>query len=138
MHPSNDELAALFVEAAELLAIQGGEPHRARAFRRAARALEQLAEPAPRLVPLGQLARVRGIGEGTIRRIVPSPTPRTLASWPSGSRRGAGSASCSSARAARRNARARCGSPPWIARSSAASTNSAASSSFDGCATAQQ
>lgn len=69
MHPSNDELAALFVEAAELLAIQGGDPHRARAFRRAARALEQLAEPAPRLLPLGQLARVRGIGEGTIRRI---------------------------------------------------------------------
>jgi DNA polymerase (family 10) len=47
----NNALAALLFEASDLLAIVGGDPHRARAFWRAGQALERLPEPtAPMLM----------------------------------------------------------------------------------------
>lgn len=65
----NSELAALFAEMADLLALRGGDPHRVKAFSRAARALEHLPEPAERMLRYGTLEKVPGVGEGTIHRL---------------------------------------------------------------------
>jgi DNA polymerase (family 10) len=67
--PSNQDVAALFYEMADLLEIRGGEAHRVYSFRRTARLLEKLPEPAARLLAWGTLQRKRGIGEGTVRRL---------------------------------------------------------------------
>ncbi len=66
---SNREIGAVFAEMAELLAIQGGEPHRVRAFRQAAKAIEYLPQPAERMLHLGDLQKVQGIGDGTLHRV---------------------------------------------------------------------
>lgn len=49
--------------------IQGGDRYRARAFRRIARVLENLREPAASMIRHGTLGNVPGIGEGAVGRI---------------------------------------------------------------------
>jgi DNA polymerase (family 10) len=66
---SNQEIASVFQEMAELLLIQGGEPHRARAFLRSAKIIEELPAPAVQMIQYGNLQKQRGIGDGTLRRI---------------------------------------------------------------------
>lgn len=67
--PDNASIAALFEEAAELLILGPRDPHRARAFRRAAQVIRMLPEPVAVLARQGRLEKVRGIGEGTTHRI---------------------------------------------------------------------
>ena len=45
------------------------DPHRVRAFRRVAKAVEMLPEPLSQMLAYGRLGRVRGIGEGALARI---------------------------------------------------------------------
>jgi len=66
---SNQEIAAIFQEMADLSQIAGGNPHRIRAFRRTARVLDTLPEPIPVLLGRGGLDRLPGIGEGSVVRI---------------------------------------------------------------------
>lgn len=66
---SNADVAAVFHELAELLRIQGGDRHRAKAFHNVGNILENLAEPIARAVRYGSLARTPGIGDGTIHRV---------------------------------------------------------------------
>lgn len=54
---------------ADLLLLARGDRHRVRAFRRVAKALEMLPEPAERLLRRNELHRVRSIGEGSLHRI---------------------------------------------------------------------
>ncbi|MCP4659467.1 MAG: DNA polymerase/3'-5' exonuclease PolX [bacterium] len=54
---------------AELLAIQGNDPHRSRAFHRVARVIENLPEPIERMLRYGTLRKSPGIGDGTIHRV---------------------------------------------------------------------
>jgi DNA polymerase (family 10) len=54
---------------AELLAIRGGDRHRVRAFHRVARVVANLPESVERMLTLGALAKVPGIGEGTLHRV---------------------------------------------------------------------
>jgi DNA polymerase (family 10) len=65
----NKEIAAIFLEMADLLEIKGGERYRVRAFRRIARVVETLPEPVETMLKHGSLVRVPGIGEGAIARI---------------------------------------------------------------------
>jgi len=65
----NDAVAAVFAEMGDLLAIVGGDPHRARAFRNTARIIEGLRTPLKDMLLLGQLKKVRGLGDGSIERI---------------------------------------------------------------------
>jgi len=65
----NKAIAALFREMGELLDIRGGDPYRARAFRRVSHILEELPEPAQEALSFGTLQRRRGVGEGTVFRI---------------------------------------------------------------------
>lgn len=65
----NKQVAEVFYEMADLLLIQGGNPHRIRAFRRTARVLENLPEPVALMLRLGTLSKVPGIGEGSVHRI---------------------------------------------------------------------
>jgi len=67
--PSNQDIAAIFLEMADLSQIAGGNPHRIRAFRRSARVLDTLPEPVPVLLSRGALDRLPGIGEGSVVRI---------------------------------------------------------------------
>ncbi len=65
----NDAVAAVFAEMGDLLAIVGGDPHRARAFRNTARIIEGLRTPLKDMLIMGQLKKVRGLGDGSIERI---------------------------------------------------------------------
>jgi DNA polymerase (family 10) len=67
--PSAKQAADIFLEMAELLDIRGGDPYRARSFRRAAKILEKLDEPLEDALRFGALRRRRGIGDGTIARL---------------------------------------------------------------------
>jgi len=62
-------IARVFREMSDLLEIEGGDPHRARAFSTAARVLDELRVPIETALADGSLARRRGMGEGTIGRI---------------------------------------------------------------------
>ena len=66
---SNQEVARAFSEMAELLAIRGGDPHRARAFHRVARVIVNLPESVDRMLRYGTLQKTPGIGEGTMHRV---------------------------------------------------------------------
>jgi DNA polymerase (family X) len=70
----NAEIAALFDQTAELLEIEGANPFRVRAYRRAARTIEGLPQPAASLVAAGrELSELPGIGEdlaGKIAQII--------------------------------------------------------------------
>lgn len=65
----NAEIAAVFKEIADLLAIQGGNPHRIRAFSRTARVIEGLPHPALEMIRFGTLAKTPGLGDGSVRRV---------------------------------------------------------------------
>ncbi len=67
--PSNSDVAAVFLEMADLAQIAGGNAHRVRAFRRTARVLDTLPEPLPVLLGRGGLEKLPGIGEGSVVRI---------------------------------------------------------------------
>ncbi len=54
---------------ADLTQIVGGNPHRIRSFRRTARIIESLPEDVATMVRYGTLARVPGIGPGSLRRV---------------------------------------------------------------------
>ncbi|WP_103026350.1 helix-hairpin-helix domain-containing protein [Salinibacter altiplanensis] len=60
----NDEVAQLLQETADLLELTGGNPHRARAFSRAARSLQDLDEPAAKRLSEETLVEASGIGDG--------------------------------------------------------------------------
>jgi len=61
---SNDEVAQLLQETADLIDLTDGNPHRARAFSRAARSLQDLEEPVADRLRQNTLVDVSGIGEG--------------------------------------------------------------------------
>src|SRR5262245_6736229 len=65
----NAGLAHAFWELAELLEISGEPQFRVRAFRNAARAIENLSEPAAVLLGEGRLLDVPNIGAGIARRV---------------------------------------------------------------------
>jgi DNA polymerase (family X) len=65
----NRAVAAVFLEMAELLQIQGGDTHRSRAFRRTAQIIEGMREPVAEQLKHGRLARVPGIGPGSVERV---------------------------------------------------------------------
>lgn len=65
----NADIAAVFFEIADLLHIQGGNPHRIRAFNRTARVVESLPRNAKSLLEQGSLSRTPGLGDGSVRRI---------------------------------------------------------------------
>jgi DNA polymerase (family 10) len=66
---TNLEIAAVFQEMAELLRLRGGDPHRARAFAQAGKTIENLPQPAAKMLELGSLQRLPKVGEGTIHRV---------------------------------------------------------------------
>ncbi len=74
MPTHNADVAAVFEEIADLLEIQGANPFRIRAYRNAARTVEELSQEASQLVAKGEnLTRFPGIGEdlaGKIAEIV--------------------------------------------------------------------
>ncbi len=65
----NADVAAVFLEMGELLAIAGGDLYRSRAFRTTARILEELTTPVGELLLLNRLTSIRGIGAGSVERI---------------------------------------------------------------------
>ncbi len=67
--PNNAEIARVFYELADLLELGEAPAFRVRAFRTAARAVENLAETCAELLRAGTLTDVPGIGEGCARRI---------------------------------------------------------------------
>jgi len=70
MPVQNAEIAAMFDQAAELLEIQGENPFRVRAYRRAARVIEGLPESAAGLVAAGRdLSELPGIGKDLAGKI---------------------------------------------------------------------
>lgn len=70
--PSNSELAAIFTTIADILDIQGANAFRVRAYRNAARVVEQLSEPITELVARdpSALDRLPGIGKGLHDKIM--------------------------------------------------------------------
>ena len=66
----NREIAAAFARVADLLEIRGDNPFRVRAYREAARVLEDMTEPLERMVKDGaDLTRIRGIGKDLAEKI---------------------------------------------------------------------
>ncbi|HXF96246.1 MAG TPA: DNA polymerase/3'-5' exonuclease PolX [Gemmatimonadales bacterium] len=72
MSVENAEVARLFRELADLLEIQGANPFRVRAYRTAARTVEELPEPVEELAQHGpaRLAELPGIGEDLAGKIL--------------------------------------------------------------------
>lgn len=69
MSTDNGQIAARFAEMAELLRIRGGDAHRTKAFARAGQVIAALPEPVAQVLGRGGLARVPGLGEGTVHRV---------------------------------------------------------------------
>lgn len=69
MSRTNQKLADIFDEMADLLEIQGENPFRVNAHRRAARALRDLSVDVAELAARGELTSVEGIGKGIAERI---------------------------------------------------------------------
>ena len=65
-----DQVAEILSEIGVLLELQGENPFKTRAYSNAARALDGLTEPLPKLVAEGRLGEVKGIGEGLQKKIV--------------------------------------------------------------------
>jgi DNA polymerase (family 10) len=65
----NAEIAALFSEIADFLEIKGENPFRVRAYRRAAQAMEGLAEDVAALADRGELLEIPGIGRDLAGKI---------------------------------------------------------------------
>ena len=66
---TNDDVAQVLKETADLLELTGGNPHRARAFSRAARTLSGLDEPIAGRLDEGSLRDVQGIGDGMTNHV---------------------------------------------------------------------
>lgn len=66
----NQELATIFYEIADALEVKGEQPFRVLAYRRAARAIESLAEDIATLAAENRLQKIPGIGEGIARKVV--------------------------------------------------------------------
>jgi DNA polymerase (family 10) len=64
-----DQVAEVFVNIATLLELKGENPFKSRAYTNAARAIEDLSEPLPKLVAEGRLGEVKGIGESIQKKI---------------------------------------------------------------------
>ena len=65
----NAEIAALFSEIADFLEIKGENPFRVRAYRRAAQAMEGLAEDVAAVAGRGELLEIPGIGKDLAGKI---------------------------------------------------------------------
>ncbi|GIW09357.1 MAG: DNA polymerase/3'-5' exonuclease PolX [Chloroflexi bacterium] len=76
--PTNAELADLFEEIGDLLEIQGENPFKVRAYRRAAEVLRELPQPAAALDP-AELRFIPGIGEAIAAKIVERVSTGSLA-----------------------------------------------------------
>lgn len=66
---TNEDVARVFREMADLVRLDAGEAHRAKAFERTAEILESLPEPVTELLRFGRLSKVKGIGQGSVDRI---------------------------------------------------------------------
>jgi len=66
---SNDEIAQVLQETADLIDLTDGNPHRGRAFARAGRALEDLNEPVADRLREGTLVDISGIGDAMAEHI---------------------------------------------------------------------
>ncbi len=65
----NAAIARVLTELADVLELSGETVFKVRAFRTAARAIEGLGERAEELLASGGLAKVKGVGDGVIRRL---------------------------------------------------------------------
>jgi len=66
---SNDDIAQVLQETADLLELTGGNPYRARAFSRAARSLNSLEAPVAERIEDGTLVDVDGIGDSMVEHV---------------------------------------------------------------------
>ncbi|MBI4402051.1 MAG: histidinol-phosphatase [Nitrospirae bacterium] len=96
MTDTNRTLAEIFRSMAELLAVRGANPHRIRAYRRAAEALSNLREDVALVAQREELQQIPGIGRelsakileflttGKIRSYeeLKTPLPPEVAEWP--------------------------------------------------------
>lgn len=64
------KVAEILVEIGLLLELKGENPFKTRAYSNAARAIESLAEPLPKIVSEDRLSDIRGIGESIQKKIV--------------------------------------------------------------------
>lgn len=68
-HYENGEVAEMFSELADLTHIVGGDEHRIRSFRRAARVIENLSEDLETAIRFGTFEKRSGVGPGTVHRV---------------------------------------------------------------------
>jgi DNA polymerase (family 10) len=64
-----EQVAQILVEIGTLLELKGENPFKSRAYANAARAIESLAEPLPRIVAEDRLGEIKGVGEGIAKKI---------------------------------------------------------------------
>ena len=64
-----DQVGAILVEIGTLLELKGENPFKTRAYTNAARAIESLAEPLPKIVAEDRLGEIKGVGEGIAKKI---------------------------------------------------------------------
>ncbi len=64
-----DQVADILVDIGLLLELKGENPFKTRAYQNAARTLQQLNEPLPKIVAEGRLSEVKGIGEALQQKI---------------------------------------------------------------------
>lgn len=69
MRITNQEIARIFQQIADLLEIQGENPFKVRSYRRSAESLRGLPEEASQLHARGELAQVPGIGASLAAKI---------------------------------------------------------------------
>ncbi len=95
MTETNTTLATMFLAMADRLADEGANPHRIRAYRRAAASLAHLLEPVEAIAARGALQKIPGIGRDLSARIQeflvtgtiqlpdaqPVPLPEEVADW---------------------------------------------------------
>ena len=95
MLSTNHQLANLLITMGELLSLQGANPHRVRAYKRAAETITQLKEDVTEIANRGDLQELPGVGKdlstkivefiqtGTIRTYqeLTTPLPEQVHSW---------------------------------------------------------
>jgi DNA polymerase (family 10) len=64
-----EAVAEILVEIGTLLELKGENPFKSRAYTNAARALEALSEPLPKVVAENRLGEIKGIGEGIQKKV---------------------------------------------------------------------
>ena len=66
---TNEQIANKFTQLADLLEFQGANPFRLRAYRNAAKAIRELADPIEKLVADGQdLTKIEGVGKAVAEK----------------------------------------------------------------------